>query len=785
MARDDQSNVKIAHFHISAALFEELGERLVSKPEIALAELIKNSYDADASFCEVHINDDEIVVVDDGHGLTESEFLKNWMVVSSTNKAKRRHSRVYRRHMAGSKGVGRFSARFLGTVLAIQTTAAHPHTGKLSTLRSTFNWLEISKKQDVSEIQIQYTVRPAARGAVAGTQLTIRSLREHVADLPVAKVRTDVLRLVKADGGLEGPEFEFANIDAREEDPGFSVYFPGETGDSTEQTDLAESILDKYVARARVSVNEAGLVDFRIYWKGEKRPIEKKIFRLERIARPYSSKVLASPNGLKDERGLPEALAETAHLPLAIELNSPVFMDIRFFPNRQGTFSNLAVNGKKAMTWVKENSGISVVDNGFSMPAYGDENSDWLAIEASKSSNERSWQSVFTPLFYPMDPVAKRSPGLNPMLALPRIPQLIGRVHVATRKVPPGVKEDDGWLQPNMDREQLRDNGAYRLLWHLVRFTVEGLAHFDRAIRLHDEEARDAEARQNARTALASAITEIKSSSEINFEHKRVMLRQLEEAEEQFSIAEGYDKSVRMSLELMSMMGVMAGFMTHEFDKILESIQNVGSILKRLVAQHPEIAEDAAVVLTNEMALAEQAEYMRLFVGASRNMTVTPFKARAQLALATKTVAVLAAEHKIEIEIDVGSKLPGPLVPLAAYHGVAINLISNAMKALVARSTSAGRKIKLYASNDESRHILVCADNGIGVPEYLRDRIWDPLFSTTEGADDKNPLNSGLGLGLAVIKRVIDGVGGRVELMRHPPPDYVTAFKVSFPLEKN
>lgn len=73
--KDDPKKVKTAHFHISAALFEELGERLVSKPEIALAELIKNSYDADASYCEVQIGDHAIVVSDDGHGLTEEEFL--------------------------------------------------------------------------------------------------------------------------------------------------------------------------------------------------------------------------------------------------------------------------------------------------------------------------------------------------------------------------------------------------------------------------------------------------------------------------------------------------------------------------------------------------------------------------------------------------------------------------------------------------------------------------------------------------------------------------------------
>jgi len=784
MAKDDQKDVKFAHFHISAALFEELGERLVSKPEIALAELIKNSYDADATFCEVQITDDQIAVVDDGHGLTETDFLQNWMVVSSTNKAKRRSSRKFQRHMAGSKGVGRFSARFLGTLLDVETTAHDLKAGGLTTLKAAFNWLEISQKDDIADIEIRYTVRPAAKGISTGTQLLIRSLREHVADLPVTKVRTDVLRLVKPDGGLEQPEFGGRKSNT-EKDPGFRVVFPHGPSHDVQQTDLAESILDKYVARARVNVSEDGVVDFKIYWKGSTKPVEQRTFRLGRLARPYSSKALTAHTGDRDTRGLPSELANVEHLPLGKGLNSPVFMDLRFFPNRQGTFSNLSVNGKKAMTWVKENSGVAIVDNGFAMSAYADENSDWLAIEASKSSNERNWQSVFTPSIYPMDAMVKRSTRLNPMLALPRMPQLIGRVHVATRKVPAGVTEDDDWLQPNMDREQLRGNGAYRLLWHLVRFTVEALAHFDRTFRLKDEADKDEEARLNARSALSSAITQIRSSAEINSEHKQIMLRQLQQVEQQLSITEEYDKGVRMSLELMSMMGVMAGFMTHEFDKTLEAIQNAGSVLQRLAVDHPELADDAELVLKNEIALAQQAEYMRLFVGASRKMTVTAFKAKSQLVLATKTVASLAGEHGIDLEIDVEPKLPGPAVPLAAYHGVAINLVSNAMKALVARVSSKDRKIKIYAVNDETKHVLICADNGIGIPEYLRDRIWDPLFTTTERADENNPLNSGLGLGLAVVKRVVDGVAGKVELMKTPPPGFVTAFRVSFPLAKD
>ncbi len=49
-------------FSVDAQLLRELGERLVGRPHIALAELIKNSYDADATQVQLRFEHDQIVV---------------------------------------------------------------------------------------------------------------------------------------------------------------------------------------------------------------------------------------------------------------------------------------------------------------------------------------------------------------------------------------------------------------------------------------------------------------------------------------------------------------------------------------------------------------------------------------------------------------------------------------------------------------------------------------------------------------------------------------------------
>ena len=65
---------KTIYFTVDSQLLRELGERLVGRQYIALAELIKNSYDADATKVEILIQGDCIEVSDNGHGITPEQL---------------------------------------------------------------------------------------------------------------------------------------------------------------------------------------------------------------------------------------------------------------------------------------------------------------------------------------------------------------------------------------------------------------------------------------------------------------------------------------------------------------------------------------------------------------------------------------------------------------------------------------------------------------------------------------------------------------------------------------
>jgi anti-sigma regulatory factor (Ser/Thr protein kinase) len=100
-------------FSVDSALLGELGEKLVETVHIALVELVKNSYDADASEVEVIFSKDEngkteIKIIDNGVGMSFQNVENYWMRIATTNKKKDDVSPVFGRPLTGAKGIGRF-----------------------------------------------------------------------------------------------------------------------------------------------------------------------------------------------------------------------------------------------------------------------------------------------------------------------------------------------------------------------------------------------------------------------------------------------------------------------------------------------------------------------------------------------------------------------------------------------------------------------------------------------------------------------------------------------------
>ena len=190
-------------FQSEGRLLQELGERLVASPEVAIVELIKNSYDADSSECRIYLTDKNktLAVADDGHGITRNEFFDNWMRIATRIKLEEETSRVFKRKLTGAKGIGRFAVRFLGRSLELESVAFDTNLKKNTRLVAMFNWSMFDESRSLEGVKIPYQLFDASEEVQTGTILKISELRESSEVVFNGGIRSSVLKIVSPISG--------------------------------------------------------------------------------------------------------------------------------------------------------------------------------------------------------------------------------------------------------------------------------------------------------------------------------------------------------------------------------------------------------------------------------------------------------------------------------------------------------------------------------------------------------------------------------------------------------
>jgi signal transduction histidine kinase len=177
--------------------------------------------------------------------------------------------------------------------------------------------------------------------------------------------------------------------------------------------------------------------------------------------------------------------------------------------------------------------------------------------------------------------------------------------------------------------------------------------------------------------------------------------------------------------------------------------------------------------------LKEFVTYSSGYIQGSRSTPNKPFPVRPRLQQVKRIFGKYAEERDIEVEITVDQDLVAPLVPVSLYNGIALNLYTNALKAVTAKIGEQPGKIAFRAWNEGRWHYLEVSDTGVGIPSTLHDRVFDPLFTTTQSRND--PLGSGMGLGLALVRRGAEAFGGKAEIVT-PPANFATCVRIRLPL---
>lgn len=123
------------------------------------------------------------------------------------------------------------------------------------------------------------------------------------------------------------------------------------------------------------------------------------------------------------------------------------------------------------------------------------------------------------------------------------------------------------------------------------------------------------------------------------------------------------------------------------------------------------------------------------------------------------TLAVLRSKAKdkaVSLTMDIAADLPSVKGFAGELNQVWSNLIGNAIDAVVSNG-----RIEVKANREGEGVTVRVIDDGPGIPDGIRDRIFDPFFTT-------KPVGEGSGLGLDIVRRLVQRHNGRLEVASRP-----------------
>lgn len=328
------SHAEIIPFQPRARLLRLIGGELVSDEIVAVMELVKNAYDADATrvdvtFCGVtEAGHGEIVIRDDGHGMDLATLVGCWMQPGGSTKQgdTNRISRGGRR-LLGEKGIGRFAADKLGTSLELVTRAR----GAAEELRAVIDWSAFeSDHRMLSDVTARWERRTPELIESHGTTLKISGLRSAWTERLFRKLCTRLARLRSPFGTAD----EFKIVMHTEE-------FPDYNGE------LELDYLEK--APYQIEALFDGTQNVHIH-------------------------VIGSESRDTPWIGTGSLNCGAVRLRLfGFDLETPAIA--RIGPNRD------------VRAWLKEWTGVSIYRDGFRVWPYGEPHDDWLRLDQRRVNN--------------------------------------------------------------------------------------------------------------------------------------------------------------------------------------------------------------------------------------------------------------------------------------------------------------------------------------------------------------------------------------------------------------
>jgi signal transduction histidine kinase len=203
----------------------------------------------------------------------------------------------------------------------------------------------------------------------------------------------------------------------------------------------------------------------------------------------------------------------------------------------------------------------------------------------------------------------------------------------------------------------------------------------------------------------------------------------------------------------------LVGQLAHEIRNPVANLRNLLELIRRRSADKPDVTEFADLAIDELLRMHELAEQML-----DLNRPRDPSAKACAPTLVAREVARLAVAGAPDGALMVDVRGPDDAfaaIAPDALKQVFVNLVQNAREAVMQRDESHRAEIYIDVREAGESILIGVADNGPGIPEAERSRIFDPFYST------KSEM-AGVGLGLFVAEGLIRSAGGRL-MVRDAP----------------
>ena len=719
-------------FTVDAALLSELGERLVGKPYIALGELVKNSYDADATNVSIRFGNDRIEIIDNGHGMDFNEFESFWMRVGSQHKQEQRYSRNFQRPMTGSKGIGRLAVQFLAKEISMRTVSEVKPNSEIQVY---VNWANAQKAGDLTEASAKYRITKRSveypNNSKHGTAIILSSLNQSWDTAAITKLAQDIWPLQppfrSARGGI--PPAEAFEVDLEAPDPIAVEYF-------RQQMEAVLDIWDSKLIGKLIPASKKE--DCKVQLTLEFKDSEKRIYYEYRMP--------------------------------GCNLNSVEF-EIRIFTLMGKQPLGIIVD--YARGYFRNFGGIHVYDAGFRMPFYGTVEGDWLRIQYDQAS--RRHRSILLP---------DELQVFRGLQFLPTLSRTFGVVHVNTTRekeiaIKNGVEEKGEYLQIQVTRDRLADNSAYESLVKVVRTAVDYYAMQEAArqyteneiIRPSEPVERKFERVEDVLIRYQEIIPKPVYSTLTKEVKNAVIASQAEQ--ERITRQAGL-------LGALATTGMTALAYEHETKKHYFKLHEVMKDIRAIKANTPAIQKQLDNIAQRLNDIIDQSRALRAVFSSmldeENRTTVKRFNARNLIRDVSNQLGILL--HGVRPTIyQVDDALLLPEAAFAEWSAIIQNVLLNAMNAMVEKEE---QKIDISSRSDGNRRIILIQDTGVGVNLPTSEELFKPFVRELKISPEWKGLGvGGSGLGLTIVRMIADSIGCNVSFTK-PEEGFKTAFQIQW-----